>query len=83
MKISDTSKSKSEYLNPFQEKKGDYIGKNRIEQYLRLIFHYVDANDGWGLKEIFDELNYEQYQYIWFLLASYTRTKIKKLMGEL
>ena len=81
--IINGSQSKSEYLNPFMKRKGDYEGRNQIEQYLRLIFETVDNDDGPGLKELFDELTHEQHIHINGILASYTRAKIKQLTGDL
>jgi len=65
-----------QYRHPFGQTPKE---RNRVEQYLRQIFAAVDAEDGVGLKQLFDELDLEQEVYINGLLASYTRATIKRL----
>lgn len=69
---------KDKWTHPFGN---GYQNRNQVEAYLRAIFIATDNDDGLGLQELFDELTLEQYNYIWFLLASHTRRKIKDLTG--
>jgi hypothetical protein len=69
--------TKEKWQHPFGR---DYRGRNQVEAYLRLIFASVDNDDGPGLKELFDEMDKRQHEFIWRLLASHTRAKIKSLL---
>lgn len=69
--------TKEKWVHPFGQ---GYQNRNQVEAYLRLIFASVDNDDGPGLKELFDEMDIKQHDFIWQLLASHTRAKIKSLL---
>jgi hypothetical protein len=64
------------FVHPFGQ---GWRERNRVEEYLRLIFDAADRDDDLAWKQLKDELDFEQLQFIWKLLASHTRTKLKKL----
>jgi len=75
--------NETKWIHPFGN---SYKDRNFVEKYLREIFQAADDNDGLRWKQIRDEIeaNYgmEGFNYIWHLLASYTRSKLKELENE-
>ncbi len=70
---------KPEWKHPFGE---GYQNRNMVEKYLREIFASVDDEDVDGLKELFEELSIEQHLFLNNLLASYTRSNIKRMLHD-